>query len=402
MINRLAQKKLRESAQWAPAIAILGPRQSGKTTLAQATFNKHRYITLEDPTVRTFALNDPHGFLASIENEHGVILDEFQNIPMLLSYIQGIIDAIKRPGYFILTGSQNFLVSQTITQSLAGRIAIHTLLPLSLQELSDAQLLAATPEEVIFRGGYPRLFDMPAAPISWYTDYVTTYLERDIRSIQAISDLNAFHTFVQLCAGRIGQQLNLTALGAEVGISHNTARAWLSLLEASYIVFLVYPYYKNFSKRLIKTPKLYFYDTGLACNLLRIESVTQLMSHYLRGGLFESYIIADLYKQYYNRGIRPAIYFWKDQRHEVDCVIEQATTLVPIEIKAGKTLNPDLFDSLTYFQEVAKEATSPGFLIYGGTNPFPYKGFNSVTWNHAGKLIETLYESKPPKNQQFS
>lgn len=394
MINRLAQQKLLQSATWAPAIAILGPRQSGKTTLAQATFANHRYITLEDPMVRSFALQDPRGFLASIENEHGVILDEFQNVPMILSYLQGIIDATKRPGYFILTGSQNFLVNQAITQSLAGRIAIHTLLPLSIQELSDAQLLAASPEKAIFLGGYPRLFGKPAAPTSWYTDYVTTYLERDVRLIQSITDLNAFHTFVQLCAGRIGQQLNLSALGAEVGISHNTARAWLSLLEASYIVFLVHPYYKNFSKRLVKTPKLYFYDTGLACNLLRIESVTQLMSHYLRGGLFESYIISDLYKQYYNSGTRPALYFWKDQRHEVDCIIEQATSITPLEFKAGKTLNPDLFDSLTYFQDIAKEETNPGILIYGGTQNMPFKGYNTVPWSQAGALIESILKAK--------
>lgn len=390
MINRLAQQKLLQSAAWAPAIAILGPRQSGKTTLAQATFANHRYITLEDPMVRSLALQDPRGFLASIENEHGVILDEFQNVPMILSYLQGIIDATKRPGYFILTGSQNFLVNQAITQSLAGRIAIHTLLPLSIQELSNAQLLAASPEEAIFLGGYPRLFCTPAAPTSWYTDYVTTYLERDVRLIQSITDLNAFHTFVQLCAGRIGQQLNLSALGAEVGISHNTARAWLSLLEASYIVFLVHPYYKNFSKRLVKTPKLYFYDTGLACNLLRIESVTQLMSHYLRGGLFESYILSDLYKQYYNNSMRPALYFWKDQRHEVDCIIEQATTITPLEIKAGKTLNGDLFDSLSYFQYVAKEETKPGILIYGGTETMPFKGYNTVPWSQTGALIESI------------
>lgn len=391
MIGRLAQQKLRKSATWAPALAILGPRQSGKTTLAQATFPHHRYITLEDPAVRALALQDPRGFLANIENGHGVILDEFQNTPLLLSYIQGIIDAKKRPGYFILTGSQNFLANEAISQSLAGRVTIHTLLPLSIQELSNAQLLTTAPEEAIFKGGYPRLFDTPAAPLSWYTDYVTTYLERDIRQIQAISDLNAFHTFVQLCAGRIGQQLNLTALGAEVGISHNTARAWLSLLEASYIVFLSYPYHKNFSKRLVKTPKLYFYDTGLACNLLRIDSVTQLMSHYLRGGLFESYILADLYKQYYNSGIRPALYFWKDQRHEIDGLIEQATTLIPLEIKASKTLSPSLFESLTYFEQIAQKAALPGFLIYGGTDSMIFQGKKAVPWNQAGSLVESIY-----------
>lgn len=390
MINRLAQKKLLSSAKWAPAIAILGPRQSGKTTLAQATFPKHRYITLEDPLIRSFALQDPRGFLASIEDEHGVILDEFQNVPNILSYLQGIIDAKKRPGYFVLTGSQNFLVNQAITQSLAGRIAIHKLLPLSIQEFSDAQLLPAAPEDAIFMGGYPRLFDTPAEPVSWYMDYVTTYLERDVRQIKTITDLNIFHTFIQLCAGRIGQQLNLTALGAEVGISHTTARAWLSLLEASYIVFTMHPYHKNFSKRLVKTPKLYFYDTGLACNLLRIDSVTQLMSHYLRGGLFESYILADLYKQYYNSSIRPALYFWKDQRHEIDGLIEQATTLIPLEIKASKTLSPSLFESLSYFEQLAQKVAQPGFLIYGGTDPMVFHGKKAVPWNQAGNLIEKL------------
>lgn len=391
MIKRLLQNDLLKSALWAPAIAILGPRQSGKTTLAQATFPYHRYITLEDPAIRAFALEDPRGFLASIENDYGVILDEFQNVPFILSYLQGIIDATKRAGYFVLTGSQNFLVNQAITQSLAGRIAIYTLLPLSIQELADAELLAATPEAALFSGGYPRLFGTPKAPTSWYTDYVTTYLERDVRTIKAITDLNAFHLFVQLCAGRIGQQINFSALGAEVGISHNTARAWISLLEASYVIFLMQPYYKNFSKRLVKSPKLYFYDTGLACNLLRIESVEQLTNHYLRGGLFESYILADLYKQYYNNGSRPALYFWKDSKHEVDCIIEHATHLTPLEIKAGKTVNSNFFDSLNYFKDVAQEEARPGYLVYGGTEKMVKRRDGTVVnWQEAGSLIKQI------------
>jgi uncharacterized protein len=229
----------------------------------------------------------------------------------------------------------------------------------------------------------------------WYSEQVLDYMERNVYAPSTTADRNAFRTFVTLCAKWIGQQLNLSALAFEAGISYKTAQAWISFLEASYILFRMYPYYKNLGTRFARIPKLYFYDTGLACNLLRIESVTQLTSHYLRGGLFESYIMADLYKQHYNAGIRPALYFWMDKKHEVDCIIEQATSVVPIEMKAGKTLNTDLFDSLTHFREVSKEEAKPGILIYGGNNAMPFKGNTGIPWNQAGKLIETLHASKP-------
>jgi predicted AAA+ superfamily ATPase len=387
MIDRMLRDILLQNAAWAPAIAILGPRQSGKTTLAKKTFAKHRYVSLEEPANREFAISDPRGFLEDVQNAYGVILDEFQNVPSILSYLQSIIDAEQRPGYFILTGSQNFLINQAITQSLAGRIAIHTLLPLSIQELSQAHLLTEDPEEAIFMGGYPRLFGTLKVPVDWYGDYITTYVERDVRQVQAIIDLHAFQTFIRLCAGRIGQQLNLTSLGNECGISHHTVRSWLSLLEASYIVFLLEPYYKNFNKRLVKAPKLYFYDTGLACNLLRIESVEQLRTHYLRGGIFESYIMADLYKQYYNMGKRPGMYFWKDQAREVDCLIELSDRIIPIEIKAGKTINQNYFENLTYFGTVAEGSAANGYVIYAGRDDQKRSYAQVLNWQSAGTFI---------------
>jgi uncharacterized protein len=390
MISRILQKTLLQNATWAPAIAILGPRQSGKTTLARQTFTHHRYISLEEPTNREFALSDPRGFLASLHNAYGIILDEFQHVPALLSYVQSIIDAEQKPGYFVLTGSQNFLVNQAITQSLAGRIAVRTLLPLSIQELADADLLAQDPETAFFTGGYPRLFGTPSAPVDWYIDYMTTYIERDVRHIKAITDLHTFQIFIRLCAGRIGQELNLLSLGNECGISRNVARSWLSVLEASYIIFLVEPYYKNVNKRLVKNPKLYFYDSGLACNLLRIESVEQLYMHSLRGGIFESYIISDLYKQYYNVGKRPAMYFWKDEICEIDCLIEQATRVVPVEIKAGKTINQNFFDGLTYFKKITPDNAAPSYLIYAGSEDQQRSSADVLGWKSAGTLIKTV------------
>src|SRR5579872_6257051 len=265
-----------------PAIAIMGPRQSGKTTLAKLAFPHHTYVSLEDLSMRRLALEDPKGFLAMYKDAHGVILDEFQNVPELLSYLQLAIDQTYKPNYFILTGSQNFLMNQAISQTLAGRIGILTLLPLSIGEMADNNLLSATAEQAIFSGGYPRIYDQKIEPTVWYPDYINTYVERDIRDLKQVTDLSLFRKFVGLCAGRAGQLLNVTSLGNDVGVTGPTARAWLSLLEASYIIFLLQPHHGNFGKRLIKSPKLYFYDTGLACSLLGITSALQLSTHYLR------------------------------------------------------------------------------------------------------------------------
>ncbi len=391
MITRDLTPSLKKDATKAPVIAILGPRQSGKTTLARVTFPDYTYVSFEDTDIRAFATADPRGFLAKYTDHKGVILDEVQHVPSILSYIQTIVDLKKRPGYFIITGSQNFLVTQSITQTLAGRISLHTLLPLSINELKHAHLLSTNIEESMLKGFYPRIFAEDYDPIQWYTDYVHTYIEREVRTITNIADLNTFRKFVQLCAGRIGQLINLTSLGNDTGISYNTARAWLSVLEASYIIFFLQPHYKNFSKRLIKAPKLYFYDTGLASSLLGIETKSQLSSHYLRGGLFESMVISDLIKNSYNADRKPRLYFWRDKTgHEVDCIIERGGMLFPLEIKSGMTIMPDQFGGLSYWNSLAKANPAYGFLIYAGIEDQKWSFGNVISWTNTTKVYKDI------------
>ncbi len=388
MISRKITPKLQEVATYFPVVAILGPRQSGKTTLAKTTFNKHQYVSLEDLDVREFALKDPRSFLERYRNPYGIILDEIQHVPTILSYIQTSVDVERIPGYFILTGSQNFLINEAVSQTLAGRIAILTLLPLSLSELETAQVLPDTIENTIFKGSYPPVYayDIPV-PI-WYAGYLLTYIERDVRQIKNITNLSTFKLFMQLCAGRIGQLLNLNSLANDCGISSNTAQSWLSILEASYIIFLLYPHYKNFSRRLVKSPKLYFFDTGLACTLLAIESADQVYSHYLRGGLVECLVLAEMYKAYYNAARTPRLYFWRDNHgHEVDCIIEEANQLIPVEIKSGKTISSDYFDTLDYWNELTGSRPDKGFVIYAGSENQQRTRGNIMSWRSVGTLI---------------
>jgi predicted AAA+ superfamily ATPase len=388
MIKRQLQDYIADVAKQLPVVALLGPRQSGKTTLAQAMFANHTYISLENLDMRMLAQNDPRAFLENYQNEHGIILDEFQHVPSILSYIQTYVDKHKVKGYFVLTGSQNFLVNQAITQTLAGRIAILTLLPFSVSELEDAALLPATIEEAVFKGMYPRVYADNVSPLIFYPGYTLTYLERDVRQISNVTDLTIFKRFVQLCAGRTGQLLNVASLASDCGISAQTAKAWLSVLEASYIIFLLQPHYKNFSKRLVKTPKLYFYDTGLACSLLGIESKEQVASHYLRGGLVESFVIAELTKLYYNSARLPRLYFWRDNHgNEVDCIIEKGNQLIPIEIKAGKTIAHDYFNGLRYWSDLAEAAEQVGYVVYAGDEDFKGSKGTILSWKHVKKVL---------------
>lgn len=368
MIAREITPTLEQFARQYSVIAILGPRQSGKTTLARSVFGQHRYISFEEALgAQEYAKRDPQGFLDSLSNEHGVILDEFQHVPILLSYIQIAVDKEKKPGYFILTGSQNFLLNERISQSLAGRIALLHLLPFSIKELRDAQVLPDRIETVVYQGCYPRIYDENLDPTPWYTFYTNTYLERDVRQIRNVTDLNKFQKFMQLCAGRTGQVLNVASLSNDADVNVATVNAWLSVLAASYIIFFLQPHHKNFNKRLIKSPKLYFFDTGLVCSLLGIETVEQLQTHYARGSLIETLIISDFSKQYYNKARIPRMYFWRDQTgHEVDCILEQKTHLIPIEIKANKTVSYSFFDDLTYYNQLAHADPSKSFVIYGG------------------------------------
>ena len=387
-IKRKIEAQLLEASSEFPVIAIVGPRQSGKTTLAQTTFNNHKYISLEDYDVRALALADPKRFLSEYPTQSGIILDEIQHAPQLLSYMQTIVDREKKNGYFIVTGSQNFLVDEAITQTLAGRMAVLTLLPLSINELENANIIPEQIEHLAYKGLYPKAHAENISVDRLYKNYIRLYIERDVRQIKYVSDLNTFQRFMRLCAGRIGQVLNITSLGNDCGINHSTARSWISLLEASYIVFLLHPYYKNFGKRLIKSPKLYFVDTGIACSLLKIRSAEELSDHYLRGSLIESLIISDFLKQQHNLDQQPSLYFWRDKTgHEIDCIIDTTLYPIPTEIKSGKTVVTDFFKELDYWQKTIN-SQSPQYIIYGGTTDQHWPQAEVLSWKSAGNLIK--------------
>lgn len=387
MIQRDLQEDLREVAKGFPVIAIMGPRQSGKTTLAQTLFKKHLYISLEDFDKRQEVLEDPRKFLTSHKNDHGIILDEIQHAPEILSYIQTYVDTYKPLGYFIITGSQQFLLNPQVKQSLAGRMAITTLLPLSIHELIRAKLAPATCDEMLLKGGYPRVYTHEVSASRWYNEYVRTYIERDVRNIASILDIGQFARFMRLCAGRVGQLLNITTLSNDCGIDTRTARHWLSLLEATYVIYLLQPHFKNFNKRLIKSPKIMFYDTGLACALLGITTADQLNQHYARGHIFESWVISEIYKKIYNTGSLAKLYFWRDHTgNEIDLIIETGAGLIPVEIKSGMTLNNDFFKNLHYWYDLSGADPASGYLVYGG-NENQYRSLGRVlSWRNLDTL----------------
>lgn len=391
MYKRSLKERLLYFASKLPVVAILGPRQSGKTTLARLTFPDYKYISFEDLDKRAYAKNDPRLFLRDIMNEKGVILDEIQHVPDLMSYIQTYVDQEKKNGYFILTASQNFLITQTISQTLAGRMAIMTLLPLSIKELRENNLLGKFSEDAMYAGGYPRIYEQAIKPSEWIPGYIQNYIEQDVRQITNVQDLNLFQRFLKLCAGRTGQLVNMEALANECGISQNTVKGWLSVLEASYIIFLLQPHFTNINKRVVKTPKLYFYDTGIACNLLEIKSEKDLAQHYLRGGLFESMIISDLFKEYYNRGECPSIYFWRDKTgHEVDCMIDQGIRTIPIEIKSGETIGAGFFSGLEYWNKLVEGDPAHSYLVYAGTENQERSKGHVVSWRHVDSIVDQI------------
>lgn len=387
-IKRVIQTELLESARHFYALAVLGPRQSGKTTVVKNTFTNYAYVNLEHPGMREFAQRDPEGFFLQYRNEHGLIIDEFQHVPELLSYIQIFIDEEKKKGYFILTGSQNFLMNEKISQTLAGRIAIHTLLPLSIQELKKASLLPDTPEQLIWKGCYPSVYADQALVEQWYASYIQTYLERDVRQIKQVENLDTFKNFVRLCAGRVGQVLNLTSLGNDCGVSDATASRWISLLEASYLIVLLRPYHTNFNKRIIKSPKLYFVDTGLACSLLNIQH-DQINEHYLRGGLFENMIIVEFFKQFYNQGKLPHLYFWRDQAgHEVDLLVDKGTFTYPVEIKASRTISQAFFANVDYWSALAGTQKKQSVIVYAGDEQQRRSAGHVISWKYVDDVME--------------
>ncbi|MCB9493708.1 MAG: ATP-binding protein [Epsilonproteobacteria bacterium] len=390
MIKRALQSSLERLAGQYPVVAVVGPRQSGKTTLTRATFAKHKYVLLESPDEKMLAMDDPRLFFQKHANPDGIILDEIQEVPHLLSYMQGMVDEQYRPGYFIITGSQNILMQEKISQTLAGRIALLTLLPLSVNEMRCADMLPGRIEEILFQGLYPRIYVHNLDPSEWLANYVATYVERDARLVINIANLVTFQRFLKLCAGRVGQLLNYTSLANDCGISVNTARAWISLLEASYIIWLVPPFYKSFNRRVVRTPKLHFYDPGLVCALLGVESVDALYGHSMRGAIFETFVLSELVKYRFNQGKKANCYFWRDARgHEVDCLLEYGDRIVPIEIKSALTINQGFFEPLiAWHQLVASEQDCKGYLVYAGDEMYERKHATVVGWSDIDKIIQ--------------
>ena len=365
MIGRKIQRVVLASANSFPVVSIFGPRQSGKTTLARALFPEHAYVSLENPDTRAYALEDPRGFLD--DHKSGAILDEVQRAPDLLSYLQGMVDENPAHGRFILTGSQHFLFMRDVSQSLAGRTAILSLLPLGLDEIQPTHG-DLTIDGLLHRGFYPRLYQQDIEPYPLLRDYFQTYVERDVRNLLRVQDLQTFETFVRLCAGRVGQLLNLTSLANDAGISSTTARDWIGLLETSFILFRLSPYHANISKRLIKSPKLYFHDVGLAAYLIGVEEESHLRNHPLRGQLFENMVIADLLKKRFNRGQDNRLCFFRDSTgNEVDLLYPDGPDFLPVEVKSGKTISTDAFKGLRTFAAIRSDRGPPGLIVHGGS-----------------------------------
>ncbi|WP_373493449.1 ATP-binding protein [Aquiflexum sp.] len=363
MIAREAEKELRLLSKQFKAVAVVGPRQSGKTTLTRALFPSKTYVSLENPDTRQFAEQDPRGFLA--QYTEGAILDEAQRVPAIFSYLQQLLDESNAAGRFILTGSNNFLLQQNIVQSLAGRLAYLYLLPFSVNELKSGDLLPKTLNEMLFTGSYPPVFQQEIAPEKWFPNYIKTYVERDVRLIKNISNLGDFERFLRLCAGRVGQLLNKSSLGIEVGVDSKTIDAWLTILESSFIIHLLKPHHQNFNKRLVKMPKLYFHDTGLVCALLGIQNPLQIQTHPLRGSLFENFVIGEFIKMQYNLGNQGRLYFWRDNKgNEIDLIIDNGDKLYPIEIKAGQTITQTYFKGINFWNNLT--TTTGGTIIYAG------------------------------------
>ena len=393
MIKRILETYLLRDARHYPVLTLTGPRQSGKTTLARATFASYQYVSLERVDQRRFAREDPLGFLSRFQGP--VIIDEVQHVPDLLSYIQGAVDEDPSPGRFILTGSHNFLLMSQVSQTLAGRCGILNLMPFSRAELEgQKQAEPDTPLELFSNrstrlqlwqtlraGFYPRIHDRRIPPDVWLPDYIQTYIERDVRSLSNIGDLDLFERFLALCAGRAGQLLNYSGLASDCGISVDTARRWISVLKTSFILFLLPPHHRNFNKRVVKSPKHYFYDVGLLCQLLGIGEATQIVSHPLRGSIFENHVVAEVAKAYLHHRRTPPLFFWRDRTgHEIDLLIEKADLLYPVEIKSGHTLSPDMLDGLLWWMKLAGLPPDAGTLIYGGDEAFTRNKVHVRPW----------------------
>lgn len=380
-IARHIEAAIRQHKEKYPVLAVTGPRQSGKTTLLKTLFEDYRYISLENPDNRAFATDDPVGFLR--EYPERMIFDEVQQVPGLFSYIQTIVDESRQMGQFILSGSQNFQLLHNITQTLAGRVALFKLLPFDFTEMESGGLLAETFPKACMNGFYPAIYDREISPTTFYTNYIQTYVERDVTELAHIRDLRQFRTFLSQCAARTGQLLNLSSIANECGISQPTAKAWLSILESSYITFQLQPYYRNFSKRVVKTPKIYFYDAGLLCHLLGIRNATTFHENPLRGNIFENMIVAEIYKQNEHRYHHRDYWFWRDSNgHEIDLLTQNGNVYDIFEIKSTQTIMTEHFAGLDYFDEISGNATGEKTLIYGGSTNQSRTQYTVKAWKN--------------------
>jgi uncharacterized protein len=385
MIPRIAEETLRRYASGFPVICITGPRQSGKTTLAKFAFPKKKYFSLEDTDMLLLACSDPRGFLDQLSGRDGLILDEAQYLPEIFKCIKAKVDNDPKPGRYIIIGSQQFSLVDKINESLAGRASFLNLLPFSLAELASTHkasspLNTENPWELMIKGLYPPLYDRDLSPQDFYATYIASYVERDFRQLVNVKDLNTFKSFIKFCAARTGGVLNLSSLALDCGITHNTAKAWISVLSISGIIYLLRPYYKNFGKRLVKSPKLYFTDPGLACRLLGIKTAEQLFLSPLRGSLFEGFIISELLKNRFNRGETPELWFWRDNNGmEIDCLIGGAEKPAALEIKSGKTFNDEMITGLKHWSKICAEG-GDRFLVYAGLQKSVYKEIKLIPW----------------------
>lgn len=386
MIKRTLEKTIQIHAETYPVIAVTGPRQSGKSTLVKSMFPHKPYFSLEDPDIRRFAEDDPKGFLAQMPR--GGIIDEVQHVPMLLSYMQSIIDAKPMPGAFVISGSNHFLLAKHVSQSLAGRVSIQKLLPFTISELTNGGYAPATLEEYLIKGSYPRVQVERFAPADWYLNYIETYLEKDLKDFLKVADLSLFRRFITILATQCGQLLNLASIGNLLGISHNTVKSWVFALEQSFIVFTHQPYFANLQKRIIKTPKIYFYDTGLVSALVRIKDPLLLVNHIMKGQLFENMVIAEFRKESLHRNLHHEFYFYRDHSgKEIDLVFNRDSDMQTIEIKSGQTVGSDWLKHLRWFEAAHKNLQPKMRLVYGGDSEYVYNDVLVSNWRKIGGFV---------------
>ena len=383
MVSRQLEKEISVLKHEFPILAILGPRQSGKTTLSQKMFPQYDYVSLEDIDHRDFAQNDPRGFLGRYKSE--VILDEIQRVPSLVSYLQTHVDQYKENGKIIITGSHNFLLMEQISQSLAGRVGISKLLPFSAAEL---KVFESDIDEILFNGSFPRIYDQKIRPDTFYKNYIATYVEKDIRAVKNITKLDTFMKFMRVLAGRTGQELNMSTVAEQCGVTHNTIKDWISVLEASFLVYKLKPFHRNYNKRIVKNPKIYFTDTGLVCSLIGIRKKEDIGYHFLKGSIFETYIVTDFLKENFNTGEKFEFYFWRDNHQkEIDLIVDAGPSQYGVEIKLGETIQEKFFDNMKYWQNLTKCKSESLYLVYSGKESYMRNDMNVVSWDAIGTQI---------------